>query len=269
MDKINCDVIRDLIPSYADDICSAATRRLVEEHIAGCSECKMAAALCRDHTLSGDKLDRQYLDGLKKVKQRLKLLDISSFCTLLLVIPLGIWLFAIRKNPPSESVQMVLYLLCLFLNLIGSITCQGKKPPQKSQYLLGAISIVIDAGIVLALYLIPLQLLKGADSFFLPTSEVGPLMARWMAAGFILQIVFYFLHFLLAVRQNIDCNWLLCLNVMGMFLILQCHERLYSMEPYDNFMGRILSETLPIIGFGFACSLICFLLTQYLRKRIR
>ena len=31
--KNSCDVIRDLLPLYADDACSAAIRRMVEEHL--------------------------------------------------------------------------------------------------------------------------------------------------------------------------------------------------------------------------------------------
>ena len=37
--KNSCDVIRDLLPLYADDACSEASRKIVEEHLADCPEC--------------------------------------------------------------------------------------------------------------------------------------------------------------------------------------------------------------------------------------
>ena len=37
---MDCSVIRDLLPLYADGNCSDETRKLVEEHIASCPECK-------------------------------------------------------------------------------------------------------------------------------------------------------------------------------------------------------------------------------------
>ena len=40
MTKIQCAVIRDLLPLYYDGICSDETKNLVEEHIASCDECK-------------------------------------------------------------------------------------------------------------------------------------------------------------------------------------------------------------------------------------
>lgn len=40
MDKINCNVIGDLLPLYADDVVSEDTKRVVEEHLAECEECR-------------------------------------------------------------------------------------------------------------------------------------------------------------------------------------------------------------------------------------
>lgn len=38
--KISCEIIKDLLPLYYDDVCSKETRALVEEHILECVTCK-------------------------------------------------------------------------------------------------------------------------------------------------------------------------------------------------------------------------------------
>lgn len=38
--KTNCDIIRDLLPLYAEHITSEATNALVEEHLAECEVCR-------------------------------------------------------------------------------------------------------------------------------------------------------------------------------------------------------------------------------------
>lgn len=38
---MKCNIIKDLLPSYIDDICSEDTAKLVEEHIQNCEECKI------------------------------------------------------------------------------------------------------------------------------------------------------------------------------------------------------------------------------------
>lgn len=40
MEKITCDVIRDLLPLYCDGVCSRDSRELVREHLEDCRECR-------------------------------------------------------------------------------------------------------------------------------------------------------------------------------------------------------------------------------------
>ena len=37
--KISCDIIRDILPLYAEDMVSNATRDMVDEHLCGCDDC--------------------------------------------------------------------------------------------------------------------------------------------------------------------------------------------------------------------------------------
>ena len=45
---IDCNVIIDLLPLYKEEICSEATRELVEEHLRSCEDCRQ---LCENMTL--------------------------------------------------------------------------------------------------------------------------------------------------------------------------------------------------------------------------
>lgn len=40
MSKNNCELIKDLLPLYADEVCSEESRKAVAEHIAECSDCR-------------------------------------------------------------------------------------------------------------------------------------------------------------------------------------------------------------------------------------
>ncbi|MDF2858702.1 MAG: hypothetical protein K0Q87_4553 [Neobacillus sp.] len=39
--NISCDIIRDLLPLYHDKVCSEKSRKLVEEHLTSCNNCKL------------------------------------------------------------------------------------------------------------------------------------------------------------------------------------------------------------------------------------
>ena len=49
--KYNCDLISDLLPLYKDDICSEASRKIVEEHLAECPDCKKILNSLNDITI--------------------------------------------------------------------------------------------------------------------------------------------------------------------------------------------------------------------------
>ncbi len=68
--KLDCDIIRDLLPSYIDGICTAATRQCVEEHLAGCSACEERTRRLRETVISGESLERIALDTVRKIKRR-------------------------------------------------------------------------------------------------------------------------------------------------------------------------------------------------------
>lgn len=40
MSRIACDIVKDLIPLYIDDVCSEESKHLVEDHIKECDSCK-------------------------------------------------------------------------------------------------------------------------------------------------------------------------------------------------------------------------------------
>jgi len=39
--KITCEIIKDLLPIYIDDLCSDDSKTAVEEHIAVCDSCRL------------------------------------------------------------------------------------------------------------------------------------------------------------------------------------------------------------------------------------
>lgn len=40
MRKVSCDIVKDLLPLYYDDVCSDDSKKMVEEHLLECDSCK-------------------------------------------------------------------------------------------------------------------------------------------------------------------------------------------------------------------------------------
>lgn len=55
--KLNCDVIRDLLPLYHDGICSEESQTLVEEHLAECAACKNVLHTLQEEIVLSEELN--------------------------------------------------------------------------------------------------------------------------------------------------------------------------------------------------------------------
>lgn len=83
--KLDCELIQDLLPLYAEGLCSAASRRAVEEHLCECEHCRrLTAPLPIEEPGDTPNADRAVKKSIKKVRRRW----LSSLIAAVLVVPL-------------------------------------------------------------------------------------------------------------------------------------------------------------------------------------
>lgn len=77
--KYPCNVIRDLLPLYVDEVCSAESRKMIEEHLKECSECKAYMESMSDHASKEKKLiqidpedENRKASSLRNVKKEIR-----------------------------------------------------------------------------------------------------------------------------------------------------------------------------------------------------
>lgn len=73
MKIISCEVARDLLPLYCDDVCSQESRILIEEHLNNCPDCdallkkmKMECSVSTEQELHNEELVKTMASGWKK-----------------------------------------------------------------------------------------------------------------------------------------------------------------------------------------------------------
>ena len=82
-EKISCNIVQDLLPSYIDDLCSDESREIVEKHIKECEICReMLSSMKEDMGISNKKLNEKVTADEKKINLEISLIDFSD-CELL------------------------------------------------------------------------------------------------------------------------------------------------------------------------------------------
>lgn len=103
--KNNCEIIRDLLPLYCDNVCSEASKKLVEEHIDECAECRNEALKIKSE-FSSKHIDEEKTKSqiFKKIKKKITIKRIVStvLSVLLTVCALFSGIKIINRTSPIE-----------------------------------------------------------------------------------------------------------------------------------------------------------------------
>lgn len=134
MNKISCNVIGDLLPLYVDGAVSEDTKKLVEEHLAECADCKKAAEDMRKELVlpvheTVRAAETSFLQKMKKTwqKRRIRTAVISVAVTAGVILgsymALTIPQWIIPYKPVDFSVAVEDGMVCVYYTGKGRINC--------------------------------------------------------------------------------------------------------------------------------------------------
>ena len=118
--KTECDVIRDLLPLYADDACSQQSRALVEEHLDECPVCSnMLQRLKEDEIESSLLEEKESVISYAVRRFRRRSAAVGSAVSGAVLIPILIALALMFIGPRMSWVSVTLAALCVPAALIA------------------------------------------------------------------------------------------------------------------------------------------------------
>lgn len=94
MSKIECEIIKDLLPNYVEDLVSDKTKQAVDEHVKTCKPCKEDLEMIQKEKAKQEREEREKqeeieINHLKKYNKRLFISKIAA--SILVVVILVTW----------------------------------------------------------------------------------------------------------------------------------------------------------------------------------
>lgn len=255
MEKMNCDIIQDLIPSYVDKICSEASTECVEEHLKSCETCKRIADLCRKTAFSAASLENRQLDGLKKWKHKLKLQNLLSYLLLLFMVGFGLYTFT---GNPALSIRgyYILFPICLTGTYLFTTGIGKLQPMQKADWFMTGGAVFLNILSLLTMYLCLTATYNGQPPFGLTPQKVGPFISNILLTCFMIQLLLTIILLIRLFRQNLNTLSGLCTTLTGSFLALAYRTLLSDMDTLETFQSNLLEITLVLLGIGILGALL-------------
>lgn len=269
MEKRECDIVKDLLPSYAEGICSAATKEYVEEHIRTCGECRRMLEDYKANELTDEKLEQRGMDGLKKIRKKMKLQAIVCYLVLVFLVYCGFEVFlANHTGYAMFNNTTLLLIICILANLLASLGYRTESGPGKIQYLLGAASFLLDLYFAIVFFYSASGIASRADRLFgRELRRVGPFLERQLIAAFIAQLAFFGCNLWAIIRQEKNCSWLLNLNMTGIFLMINYDLWLKYMDSPETLLAAVCKLTFEPLAAGILGIAVSLILTRASRKK--
>lgn len=116
----NCEVIRDLLPLYADDVCSGRSRELIEEHLQECPDCSAMLEKLRTHEIETDlQEEKEQVIEYQAKRFRRRSATVGSVVSGLFMIPVVVCLIVnLASGSPLGWFFIVLAGLAVAASLI-------------------------------------------------------------------------------------------------------------------------------------------------------
>lgn len=86
--KESCEIIRDLLPLYAEDVCSTESKKMVENHLKDCNECNKILETIKKDEKNKNSVEKEAMTGFynKIKKSKIKAVVISLIVFIIVVL---------------------------------------------------------------------------------------------------------------------------------------------------------------------------------------
>lgn len=272
MEKINCDIIGDLLPSYVDGICSEQTKQCIEEHIENCQDCREKIRILKETEISAIKLEQQQINFAKKINKSIQNKGIIDSILLLAFMLLSVLAIEYQNRHNQWNYSMIgnIYLITLpiFMLLTYILTFYQTKRSkiQKADIILGVASLLLDLYAVFLIYYGFRCTFHKKPFFGIELSQIGSVInCQFMIAIFI-QFIIFIWNLLKMVKKGFISSIFLNFNLTGFFFILSLHLWLSRLDsPY--FESTLIETTKRIFIIGMIGIVIFYLMDKRRQKK--
>lgn len=262
MSKLNCSIVKDLLPSYVDGICSEDSGRLVEEHLASCQECRASERMMRESEGVRQQGEMKQIAYLRKLKRHVRTRELLSL--LLLVCVAGAGAGMLIKGYGGISLNYYYVLLPVLLAdtyfLVSDRTSRSERTGRKT-----ALTVL---GGVLTAYCALLELLgaqcmrTGSYPFGLAQDKLGLFFGRQCLLLVFCQTAVFIAALVLTLKTSNPHSAAIGISLTGAFLALAFFSLLHTLSDAESAAAAMRNSALILLAEGIVITGAALLLEK-------
>lgn len=269
----SCAVIRDLLPSYLEEICSDESDRLVENHLAECAECRELAEKLKTTEFEKEDADRLTFDYMKKVKRHTRNREMGGFILLIGFLAFSMLLIMGLQGKIAFSVYfatmplIMLISYVLLLDYVPAFLPIARKGEGK-----GKIPWLAFIEAIVFIYSVGLQgmadqwMLSGKYPFGMEAYDIGPFVYRQSFFLILIQLLLFLVLMVQSVHRNVSHLILQNLCMLGSYVNLIYISLLRRMTTVEAYM-TVRNRAYLILVSEWVAAVLIFCLLEWRRGK--
>lgn len=249
MTKIHCNIIHDLLPSYADEITSEESNRMIEEHFRECKSCKKVYESLKESEFVVERADAGIAGYLKKLELKKRVQHRG-----MLLLTFFLFLLQLFLNFSSYVTLSSLYIAnCLFypmyVILLLNILETWKEhrfysKTEKGILVIEGISFFYMTGVFYSFFI---KLANGeTQPYGLAVNQTGPFLDYQLKVLMAVYFLIFLVYLILQRKEKKYNQNIIIMLLAGIAVFLNIRVGMYRMESVMSTI-KIVSICLAVV----------------------
>ncbi len=264
---VDCSIVRDLIPSYVDRICSESSEKLVSSHIKKCEECKKYLEVLKYDELSAEKLNHGEIDFMKKIKRK----SVGNYISYAILITAMAALYVLHDKMTGVFMRQWQGMLLIPAFLFGAYIMQKDYvrdyAADKAAVALDFLSAALLAYPVVVMYMALSWCGSGDFPTGLEAAALGPYVnTRIVAAAVLESLLFTGSVVSSQIRGKLNLG-MQVMTMTGTCIGYTYSGMLRNLDHMEGFTQLAAGIVISYLSVGAVCGILLYLLYRRLRKK--
>lgn len=267
MNDLPCSVVKDLIPSYIDQVCSLESKELVEKHISKCSDCKKLVTLMKTTEITSEQVQIKELNYMKKVKKHFDTKSLVSFILLFGFIVAGLIILISNYGDVPLNLYYIIGPVLIVASYYLFSDSDKKDISTKHKIIINIIgSVLICYTIMLGIICLKWGKI-GHGPFNMPLEKLGPFVSHQLYMIGFIHTAFFIGLIIQGMRKSKINNVTMNIQIAGgciAFAFISIFKRLTSIDTFITIRNRTI---ILILLEAVILSCIAYLLEKKHRQQ--
>lgn len=251
-----CNIVKDLLPLYIEELCSEDSREYVEAHMENCKECRERLEYLKYSELCVEAVEKKEVNGFKKLERYISGKILMGYFLFLAAVILGVVILLCTVPQVPKEVYYVLMPLVMVATGVTFYNAMFTAEDGRVPYMRFVVQGILLLGNCLFMFYIMQAVKIDSIPFGIPAYKIGPLVNAIVRVSIVVSLVFFVSYLYLVGRKKVKYSLWCNLSVLCMFLNLIYDNFLFQMSDPQTAAEYLVKNTVVLLAIFTGTSLI-------------